>query len=272
MHQNEVPYNTVPHYIASDYRSRKLKLNELLVLMWLRAIGNPYGIATTSLDDLRADILPHIKKNTVNTILLALRQKQYIFYEPRQGKSGSFDVHLNHWKMPKKRYKTLDKFFSNPRQWDGEQFEPANEAIYPQTKSPEVTQKSEVLNQKLNEQRGQLINKVSVNSGSRHIRSYHHEHDTEKQNENHDTLGNYEGGTLVSAFEPTTYEEQRCAEIAREVGDKYINPLLAVLRKDGFRIIERAWGLYREDKQSGKRIGKPAAYFYGIIKKLRNQP
>ena len=58
--QNKPPFNTVPHYIASDYRGGELSINQLRLLLWLRLIGTPYGIATTSLVDLKNDVFPDL--------------------------------------------------------------------------------------------------------------------------------------------------------------------------------------------------------------------
>src|SRR3989344_4132066 len=176
--QKRPPYNTIPHYIVSDYRNGKLNINQLRLLQWIRAIGTPYGIAITSLVDLNNDVFPDLdlKINTINSYLIKLRQRQYIFFEPRQGKMGTFEIHLNHWLTPNMDYKTLDKFFPEPERWK---------------------------------------------------------------------------------------------EIASELGDEFINSIVSVLRKDGFRLIERAWGIFREHRQEGKKMDNPARYFQGIIKKLR---
>jgi len=270
---NILPYNSIPHYIAVAYRNGDLNISQLRLLLWLRIIGTPYGIATTSLVDLKNDVFPDIdlKINTINSHLLKLRQKQYIYFEPRQGKAGTFDIHLNHWLMPKKRYKTLDRFFSEPRQWTTTEEELTTKDSYPQAKSSEDSQKLREQNQKLNEMKGGLINRMSGNSEHRQIRSYHNEHETEHQIENHGSVEKSFNGTLVREFQPTNYEQQRCKEIAFELGEEFMNPILSTLRKDGLQTIEQAWGLYREDRERGKRIGNPPAYFQGIIKKLREQ-
>lgn len=265
-------FNTIPHYVAVDYRSGKLKLNELILLLWLRAIGNPYGITTTSLDALRDDIFQKLKKNSVNSILLKLYQKRYVFYKRRQGQKGSFDIHLDDWMMPEKRYKKLDKFFLADKQENGGEHKSADSESYPQVEPSEVSQRLEGQNQKLEEMKSGLISKTSVDSQPRPIRSCHNEHDTEHQIENHDNVVKKTfKGTLVKDFETNNYEEEKCKEIAAEVGEEYINTLRNVLQKNGFWAIEKAWGLYREDLQNGKVIDKPAAYFYGIIKKLLNE-
>lgn len=274
--QNRPPYNTIPHYIAEKYRGGKLSINQLRLLLWLRAIGTPYGIATTSLIDLKNDVFPDfdLKINTINSMLLKLRHKQHIYFEPRQGKMGTFNIHLNHWLMPKKRYKTLDKFFVEPKQWVDAQDESADRKPYPQANLSEVSQRLNDQNQKLLEVREGLINKFSGNLETHPISSYHNEHDTEHQIENHDSLGkkpSKETLTLVRDFQPKSSDEERCLEIAEDIRDENINPLLALLRTDGLPAIERAWGILKEDRTAGKPIRNQGAYLTEIIKNLRKQ-
>ena len=268
--QNNPSYNTIPHYVAKDYRSGKLAFNERNLLLWLRAIGDPYGVATTSLSDLRDDVFPKLKKNTANAVLLKLLQKHYIFYELRQGKTGTFDIHLNHWMMPKGGYKTLDKFFSSDEQEIGKESKSSNEGARSLVSPPKGNQKLGVQNQKLVELKSQLINKVSASSDSQQIRSYHNEHDTEHQIETYDTLAKipFKGGTSVRDFHPKNHEEERCKEMAVELREEFINPLLSVLRKNGLRRLERAWGIFCEHKAEGKKMDSPARYFQGILKNL----
>lgn len=262
------PYNSVPHYIAEDFRNGELKLNEMLMLLWLRAIGNPYGIAITSLSELKEDIFPDLKKNTVNTILLELRKKRYVFYEMRQGRKGSFNIHLNHWQMPKGGYKTLHKFFPDDNDQLGNQNNQEGKNNYPQANSSEASQKFEGQNQKLMEQKRSLANRFSMGGDTTEIRSYHNEHDNEKENKN-ELFGASFKGTLTNDFHPTNGEEIRCKVVAQELGEEYINPILGVLRTDGFWIIEKAWEVYETDTTNGKQITNPAAYFFGIVKRIR---
>ena len=96
---------------------------------------------------------------------------------------------------------------------------------------------------------------------------------TRNYKNNDDTLSNsFKGNVIsVSQFIPKSYEEEKCKEIARELRETHMNPILSVLRKHGFRIIETAWGFYKEDKQRGKQIDNPPAYFQGILKKLSSE-
>ncbi len=107
------------------------------------------------------------------------------------------------------------------------------------------------------------------NDNSPHRNYIPHKDTHNKDTHKNDNASDKKSFKLIRDFIPKTYEEDRCREIAKAVGEECINPLLSVLRKDGFFVIEKAWGLYREDVQRGKKIDKPAAYFFGIIKKVK---
>lgn len=260
-----IPYSTLPHYIKDDYLDKKLQRNEWILLVWLRSIADPYGIVNANTTALRDDMFPTIEVNSVVQLLRSLRSKGYITYENHQGQKGSFRIKVDEWFLKDKGFR---KITPHTKEDEPQSTEPENS--HP---TSEPTHTSGGATHTLEEMKSGLIDKFSMNSRERELTSTYNEYEPEQKKENHEsTLGNYEGGTLVRSFVPKSYEEQRCAEIATAVGEKYINPLLSVLRKDGYglRIIEQAYGLYREDRQGGKRIDNPAAYFYGIIKKLKN--
>jgi len=103
-----------PRKIKSDLLNGTLTRNEYLVYGYLRLSGNPYGVATTSLADIRADIFRNeIGTNYCNKILLSLKRKRYIYYKRRAGSRGSFEVELGDWILKGKPIKTLDKFFED---------------------------------------------------------------------------------------------------------------------------------------------------------------
>ena len=78
-------------------------------------------------------------------------------------------------------------------------------------------------------------------------------------------------GRLVRDFFPKSHEENRCKDIALELGEVYMDYLLKILRSQGYPIIERAWGIYEEARKNGEKVLNPPAYFNGIIKKLSAQ-
>lgn len=262
--QDRQPFNTIPHYIAADYRGGKLKINQLRVLLWLRAIGTPYGIATTSLNDLKHDVFPYddLKINTINSILIKLRQKRHIYFEPRQGKAGTFDIKLNHWLMPNKGYQTLDKYFAvDDEQNNSPKTEP-DDTLYPQAESSEDHQKLEGQNQKLREMKSGLIKGMSVDSQPRQIRSYHNEHDTEHQIENHQNESKAIKRVVTADYEPgENAERRRCKQIALAVGDPYMNFILSALKNPdgGIEVIEDGYEQFCEAKRNYEDKGEPVS-------------
>lgn len=253
--KQKLSFNTIPHFIASDFRNKKMGVNELFLFLWLRTIANPYGIVTTSLDALRDDLFPKLKINTVNVVLLLLREKQYVYFKKRQGKRGSFEIHLGDWLLPNKGgYKTLDKFFGNVISSGGME--------------SEATQNLGSMSQKFDYGKSELSKRFSFNREESQITPDYNDNETETDKDNDDnTLAN-KGRTKTAEFNPRNSGEARCKEIAIAVGDECINPLLSVYRKHGLNVIETAYGIFREDMMDGKEIrtSKPA-YLFGIIKK-----
>ena len=59
-------------------------------------------------------------------------------------------------------------------------------------------------------------------------------------------------------------------KIAKAIGEKSMNYLLSVLKKNGFPVIQSAYEIYNEAIDKGKRIDNPPAYVTGVIKKILN--
>ncbi len=259
MKEKPKPYTTTPRYITSDVRSGKMTSSEWRVYQWLRDNADPYGKVTTSLIAIRDDIYENVEANHINYLLLSLKKKRYVHYLSRQGRRGSFDVHFDDWLLPNGQIKHLDAYFTNDSA-----ITPGRSKTVTET---EVTQKSEGAIQKLQEKKLQVIKGFSGNPAPPSFRSHYNDTDTHKDNKS--TLGKEAfKGTLVREYEPRTTEEARCYQIAQEVGEQFMNPLLSVLRTQGISIIERAWGIYREDVQGRKTIDNKPAYLQGIIKTL----
>jgi hypothetical protein len=264
--QKPKPYNTIPRYITEDFLDKKLTRNELILYLWLRAIADIKGFTKASIGDIRDDMFPKVDVNYVQKLLLSLRRKKYLYFENHQGRRGSFRIEFGDWLLKDKVIKSIEHRFDKSKV--------IGDASQEDHQEPVVDQELVVASQNLMEQKDQLIKRFSLNSDARQVRSYHNEHDNEHHIENHDTLvKNSFKGTLVRDFNPKldSYEENECKRIALEVGEKYIEPIINVLRKDGFRRIEQAWGIFREHKAEGKRMDNPPAYFQGIINTLRKQ-
>ncbi len=258
-----IQFVVFPKYIASDFKSGKLTPNEWKLYMWLRLNMNPYGITSAGVSLIRDDIFKDVSKNYIEKLLLSLRSKKYLYFEDHQGRGGSFEVRFGDLITPDRVVVSIAHYFGEEEVISENKAEPKENA--------QAGQNLMVESHKLMEQKEQLAERFSFNSESRQVRSSYNEHDTEHKIENHDTLEKFSfNGTLVGDFQPTDGQEARCLEIAKDVGDKYVNPLLSVLKTDGLRIIEQAWGILKEDRVAGKHIRKSeAAYLQGIINKLR---
>ncbi|MBI2278898.1 MAG: hypothetical protein HYU81_02450 [Candidatus Brennerbacteria bacterium] len=265
MKEKPKPYTTTPRYIPEDVRSGKMSRPEWRVYQWLRINADPYGKVTTSYRSIRDDIYEDVSENYINTVLLSLKDKKYIYYPSRQGRRGSFDVYFGDWLLPDGKIKHLEGYFNQGIVKTPQEGEVETESEVPQTFG--------VANQRFEVAKSELIKRFSPDSAKDQPRGLYNDTNTYKDIEFTLSKKTFKR-TLVADFEPQSTEESRCKEIATEVGEEYINPLLNVLRKHGIRIIDNAWGRYREDRQGGKRIDNPPAYLYGIIKKilLQNQP
>ncbi len=249
------PYITNPRFLASDFKSGKITRNELLLLLWLRLNTNPFGILTVNLSAIQEDIFYDTKNNNyANKLMLSLLSKRYLYYENRQGRRGSFEVHFGDWLLPNKTIRNIDHCFNQ-----GEVRSESGEMV---KDSVEVSHKLKAVSQKSNDNNIPTNNIVSGSQLNREVRSHYNDNDKDKEK---DDIVAFKG-IMVDDFRPESYQELRCQEIAKELGEEHINFLLSIKKKYGFGIIEKAWGLYREDRDKGKKIVNPPAYFQGIIK------
>lgn len=89
----------LPRYLKDMVFDKEITTQEFQVLSWIRLLADPYGIATTSFDDLVNDLdLP--SKNRANAIILGLKKKGLLDYQDRAGKKGSFKIYLDFWSLP----------------------------------------------------------------------------------------------------------------------------------------------------------------------------
>ncbi len=255
-----------PRRIGRDLRSGKLTPDEWKVFMYIRQYGNPYGSADISLEDIRNDLYKGTKRpsiNYLNGVVLSLKSKRYIYYEERRGRRGSFEVHLDYWVRPDGTIKTLDVFFGR----GGVRGEDAGEA---RTQS-EDKQNLNPPSQTLEEQKETILKHFSLDCFDAPVRGANNDTDIDKENYKYVNRSKMplkeERLTTVVAFNPGNSNEQRCRDIANELGEKHINPILAVLRKHGIGVIEEAWGIVREDLRN-KGIRNKRAYFQGIVKQI----
>ncbi len=252
------PYTTTPRSITDDVRSGKLTPSEWRVYQWLRNNADPYGKISTSLMSIKNDIFDNVNVNHINNLLLSLKKKRYLYYKERRGRRGSFNVYFGDWLLPDRKIAQIDKYF--------DKLEGSEDSVVVEAEQ-EHTQTITTMNQRFLEQKQALIKGFSPNSPQRQNEG--HYNDTYSEKENESTLAKKDfKEILVSDFQPNNHEEEVCYRLAINVGERMMNPLLSVLRKHGLGVIERAAGIYNEDKSAGKKIEEPARYFFGIIKKL----
>ena len=254
------PYTTTPRSITDDVRSGKLSPSEWRVYQWLRCNADPFGKVSTSLMSVRNDIFDTVHVNHINNLLLSLKKKRYLYYKERRGRRGSFNVYFGDWLTTDRKIIQIDKYFVKLD--GGETMSNTDEEQEPKQTTPS-------LNQRFLEQKEALIKGFSNKSPRTENGSPYN--DTYRERENESTLAKNDFKKIrVSEYTANSYEENVCRELAIEVGEEFMNPLLSVLRKHGLGVIERAAGLYREDKRGGKIIEEPPRYLFGIVKKLLN--
>jgi hypothetical protein len=71
----------------------------------------------------------------------------------------------------------------------------------------------------------------------------------------------------INEFEPKDGEESRCLEIARWLEEKDMNFVLFHRARHGLRLVEKAYGIVKED-DARKGIKNRASYFNAVIRKL----
>ncbi|MHB8871032.1 MAG: hypothetical protein ACYC5G_01065 [Candidatus Doudnabacteria bacterium] len=259
-------FTTFPRKILSDYRNEELQRNELILLFWLRSNGNPYGIFATSATAIQEDLFPNVGKNYVQQLLRSLRTKKYIYYEAHQGKTGSFEVHLNDWPTPT-GFKTINRFFEK------EATSPSVEKDV-QSKQEEAN-KSSGMAQKLDSKIDTFKHRFGMGFSSESKRSSYNDNDTYKDKYNIDiknsTVKEETVRIPLSIYEPNNSEESRCLEIATALGEKDMSFILTVLKRSGLGVIERSYGLYKEQCTGGNGIQNPAAYFNSLVKAVEKE-
>ncbi len=272
---NWIPF---PRKIASDYKNGLISRAEYLLYCHTRLQCNPYGIATVHLESLRDDVFGSVgsKKtvtiNYVNQLLLSLRNKRYIYYKNRSGRTGSFEVRFDDFYSPDGKYLGIQHLFSGPitnKKADSQN-------IF----NTEVTIQVEEEKQRL-ELGNNIDTKTSHLPRANNInRGYNNDTDNENKIENTDiSVSNKKGDTLrdkadkpyccrkpIGGFKPQSYETNVALEVATEVGDDCMDRYLALIREGKFGVLEKAYGEYQESDTSG--VDNKAGYLNTIIMRL----
>ena len=96
-------------------------------------------------------------------------------------------------------------------------------------------------------------------------RSYNNDNEKENYNKNRSSFNKIYDRVGLREFRAKSYEEQRCLEIARELGETDMRFILSALKKHGFHAIERAYNDIRERPPGS--IENKGAYFNKLLKR-----
>lgn len=247
---------TTPRFIASDYKHGVISRNELILFQWLRLNANPYGIATASISAIKQDMFPTTTENYVNKLLLSLRSKKYLYFQTHQGRRGSFEVRFGDWMLPNKQVVNLDKRF--------EELQKAPRVNSMSNQESEVSNNSSPTSQKPDSSKNSIMNEHLEESNSQMVRSPHNDNEHEHIKIDKKPFK----GTFTENFLPHSHEESRILEIGQELGEQNIDFLRSILQKNSLGLIERAYGICREQIKKEKPIHSIGAYFNKVIQNL----
>src|SRR3989338_6316534 len=127
--------------------------------------------------------------------------------------------------------------------------------------------------QKLKEEKTRLAQGFSMGSQAGFGRSSNNDNEKQTDNNNEKTISDHQKTDIrfpVSKYDPESYEEERCKEIAEYLGERDMRFILSVLKNHSFQLIEEIYEEIREKENSGK--GKPirnrGAYFNKRIQQM----
>jgi hypothetical protein len=240
----------LPRSIRDDYLTGKITQNELNVLIWIWFNTNPYnGFHILNYPGLQQDLRNSISYVNARKIISSLRVKHYIYFVDHKGRKGSFPVYPIGFLLSNEEIQTEDYIKNRP-----------SITTQPQCKEP-VNDKPEnsfdTPNHNFEEQRMGLIRHASMDSRDRQITTPNNDNETKTYKK---TIND------IKKFSPNSYEEERCLQIAKSLGEQDMAFILSCLKKYGLREIERVWGIIKEDQ--GRTIRNPARYFNKVISEL----
>lgn len=246
--------------ILSAYVDGLLLQTEMVVLIWLWTIANPRtGRAMVSYESLMKDFKGRYSKNHINKIMLSLKRKKLVWFPSQQGRRGSFHVDIHNYPLSTGGFKELS---TSP----GENFGRSSDN---QLGSNQAGSRAEVTAdwQKLKEAKMGLAEGFSMGSRSSFGRSSNNDNEKENYKERSYFQKSFDR-MPISGYAPRTYEESRCLEIAKYLGEKDMTFILSVLKRHGFPIIEQ---IYIEIKDKRDSIRNRGAYFNAEVERLTKE-
>lgn len=246
-----------PRKLNRDVLQGNLTRDEYHLLVWLRGSANPYGIAIVTTSGLTRDVFgSKVTDNYTNRLLLSLRSKRYLYYTPRSGRKGSFEIKLSDFLLPTKKITTYESFASKDlaRGVGGVKSEIKEEVV---AEVVEVSKKSEDLDN-LKEQEESLFSITSVFRGDNNDNNNYK--NKNKSRKKHKII-------LTESFSPKTKEEEFCKNIASQLGEQDLTFILSIKDRYGISVLRQA---YEEtyNYQKKYKVENLPALFNSIVGKL----
>ncbi|NQV88545.1 MAG: hypothetical protein HQ402_03255 [Parcubacteria group bacterium] len=243
-------YVKLPRSIKTALVDGYLSFEEYSVLVWLWITANPrMGKAHVSYAGLSKDFKEKYSKNHINRLMLNLKRKKWVWFAVQQGRRSSFHVDIASYPLSNGGFVDLE---TRSKQKSGRSEDDTNEPL-PAEAPTEVSD----VRQKLESDKNALVDRFSFGSESSLGRSS--KNDNEKENKNNRS----NRGRPVSEFTPKSYEEQKCWEIAKELGEKDMTFILSALKKYGLARIEEAYRSVMD--QPNEKIRHKGAYFNKLL-------
>lgn len=256
-------------YIKYDYLNGKISFEEMVTLIWLQLNANPHrGKCKVSYDELAKDLHglvknrnKHNRKNFINKIMLALKQKKYVSYTSQQGRRSSFEVLLGNYPLSSGDFTNIENVF--PYSEDRSEVNNTNNIkaekmfVVDEEKQKLETNIDDVAEQYFN--RNQTIKSRSLNNENNNNNLI--PSDTIKGNDTDVSLE-------VLDYLPKNSDEEKCKKIALFLKEKDMKFILFCLKKFGINLIEKAYEETGRDFEDGISIKNKGAYFNARIYKL----
>ena len=248
----------LPRSIKEFYLDRFLLLEEFIVLVWLWFGANPKtGRINVSYEGLSKDFQERYSKNQINKIMLELKRKRLIWYPRQQGRRSSFNVDIQNYPLSKGKPRDISELFNGNSGRSSGRSENNNPA--------EAPAEVETSWQKLKTEKKSLIKRFSTPFNDDSGRSYNNDNEKENYNKNRSSFNKIYDRVGLREFRAKSYEEQRCLEIARKIGETDMRFILSALKKYGFHAIERAYNDIKERPPGS--IENKGAYFNELLKR-----
>ncbi len=243
-------YVKLPRSIKTALVDGYLSFEEYSVLVWLWINANPrIGKAHVSYAGLSKDFKEKYSKNHINRLMLNLKRKKWIWFPVQQGRRSSFHVDIANYPLSNGGFVELEKRI---KQKSGR-----SESDIDKQLPAEVPTEVSDIRQKLESDRNTLVDRFSFGSESSLGRSSKNDNENENKNKRSNR------GRPVREFTPKSYEEQKCWEIAQDLGEKDMTFILSALKKYGLTIIEEAYRSVMD--QPDNKIRSRGAYFNRLM-------